>query len=220
MDLAREGNPDGALALIARERSRDWWIYKERLQSVARTESIRRPTHDLHFTLENDYVLPLPEWDRSHKTLIIFGDSGLGKTQLAKNLLPHSVLAKTVEMIRKFGSVNDGIIMDDLCIYKLPLEQQIAIVDRYDDTCIPARYSDIQIPRGTPVIFTTGALSGPEFLMKVHDMQVRRRIVVWKLIPSLLEEGKREAIEVEYPYTEPTARAHTYRPRSEDVVRE
>lgn len=191
-------------------------IYRERLLSGLAAEARKRPTHTLFYTLDADYALPLPEWDRSHKTLIIFGDSGLGKTQLAKNILPHSLLTKRLDKTRDFNEdVHDGIIFDDCCIYKLPIDEQIHIVDCYDDTDISCRYHDARIPSGTPRIFTTGALSGPEFLMKVHDEQIRRRIVVWRMF--LNDEGKRECVEVEYPYVEATARAHGYRPRSEDV---
>lgn len=225
LTLAREGNLDKATEVLAWKKTRDWMMCREKILSALQAESTKvgpSPMEvSLHLTLDLDYH-PLPVWNR-RKALIIYGAAGLGKTQLAKNLIPRYLLLSDLDDLRDFDpKKHDGIIFDDLSIYDQHIDRQVHLVDVCEDRKFKSRYRNAFIPKGTPRIYTTHSVSGPLHLMKVYDEGISRRITCWHIQPdpdglplhdpetNPTATGRRLLVEVDP--NAPTARASTYNP--------
>lgn len=94
-------------------------------------------------------------WDES-KVLILWGDTGLGKTSMAKILVPKpALMVSHLDDLKKFRSgYHMGIIFDDVSIKHLPETSQIHLLDNFDTRSIHVRYGTVTIPKNTPKIFT------------------------------------------------------------------
>lgn len=94
-------------------------------------------------------------WDEQ-KVLILWGDTGLGKTSMAKILVPKpALMVSHLDDLKKFRSgYHKGIIFDDVSIKHLPETAQIHLLDSFDTRSIHVRYGTVTIPKGTPKIFT------------------------------------------------------------------
>lgn len=94
-------------------------------------------------------------WDES-KVLILWGDTGLGKTSMAKILVPKpALMVSHLDDLKKFRSgYHLGIIFDDVSIKHLPETSQIHLLDNFDTRSIHVRYGTVTIPKNTPKIFT------------------------------------------------------------------
>jgi len=125
-----------------------------------------------------------PPWDRS-KALILTGNSGLGKTCLARALMPTALFCNQIEDIRNFTTLHNGIIFDDMNFLGDPLtgkgawsrEWQIHLVDFDYPRSLRLRYKNFTIPAGTSKIFTTNLLARE--ILTVHDEAIRRRTTAW-----------------------------------------
>jgi len=116
-------------------------------------------------------------WDGRTHTLLIYGATNLGKTALAKALLPDGLLIRHLDKLRDYSSGQyTGIIFDDMAFGHLHREAQIAILDRGEDTQVHVRYAVAEIPAGTPVIVTTNRMPGGVFAM--DDPAIARRLYV------------------------------------------
>lgn len=94
-------------------------------------------------------------WDET-KVLILWGDTGLGKTSMAKILVPKpALMVSHLDDLKKFRSgYHKGIIFDDVSIKHLPETSQIHLLDSFDTRSIHVRYGTVTIPKDTPKIFT------------------------------------------------------------------
>lgn len=116
-------------------------------------------------------------WDGKTHTLLIYGATNLGKTALAKALLPDALLIRHLDKLRDYASgLYTGIIFDDMAFGHLHREAQIAILDRGEDTQVHVRYSVAEIPAGTPCIVTTNRQPGGVFT--TEDPAIARRLYV------------------------------------------
>lgn len=100
------------------------------------------------------------EWDRT-KLLILQGPTNMGKTSLAKALLPKSLMVRHIDLLRQYDpTTHHGVILDDMAFNvegkgKWFREAQIHLCDTAEDTHIHARYNPAILPAGTPRIITT-----------------------------------------------------------------
>jgi len=111
-------------------------------------------------------------WEQS-KVLILWGETGLGKTSMAKILVPKpALMVSHLDDLKKFRSgYHKGIIFDDVSIRHIPETGQIHLLDYNDTRSIHVRYGTVLIPKNTPKIFTCN-----EF--PVSDIPaIQRRIV-------------------------------------------
>ena len=117
--------------------------------------------------------IKLEDIDQPHKSLIIVGDSGIGKTTWAKREAPKPALFVTHMDSLKLFDTNEhkSIIFDDMSFIHLPREAQIHLLDRDDVRSIHVRYGTATIPAGTVKIFTT---NNPEIFL--NDPAIIRRI--------------------------------------------
>lgn len=158
-------SPQGAKDLVTR---RDCVIRSLRQLRPRRLEIL----HPL-----SSYKLPTL-WDPRY-TLILSGKSGLGKTSLAKALMPTALLCSHMDTLKNYDpSVYFGIIFDDMNFSHFPRESQIHLVDTFEDRDLHCRHVTAYLPAGTPRICTTN-LHGYNILL-LNDEAIQRRCTEWE----------------------------------------
>lgn len=103
--------------------------------------------------------------------IILIGGTGLGKTQYAKASMPNALFIRHIDQL-KDADLSGGIIFDDMDFKHWPRESQIHLLDTDEDSAIHVRYSHIDIPAGTPKIFTCN------YMPFTDDPAIQRRYKV------------------------------------------
>lgn len=161
---------------IATEFFEQWTRYHQAFRKyrelLATTSSVGK------FGLESfPWRVEMPE----EKSVIIWGESGIGKTQFALALLPGALMVSHLDDLRKFrAEEHAGIIFDDMDFNHMPRTSQIHLVDMDHDRSIHVRYDVAVIPKYTKKIFTTNNCNGNIFL--IDDPAIRRRIEIHHLV--------------------------------------
>lgn len=115
------------------------------------------------------------------RSVIFWGEAGIGKTEFAKQLLPKALFVSHMDDLALFEvGVHEGIIFDDMDFTHFPRTSQIHVVDFDNVRSIHIRYAVARIPARTPKIFTTNTPFGKIF--DINDAAIRRRIVIKELI--------------------------------------
>lgn len=173
--LARENKAKEASELLSLEHPRDMILHQTAIRNALR--NARTPTLAAFLPIET--YSTLPEWNKT-KTLIISGPSGLGKTNLAKLLLPKACFCSHMDGLKAFDEMkHQGIIFDDMSFLHLPNESQIHLVDNYDERQIHCRHTVAVIPPGTPKVITHNL--PPLSIINAIDPPIARRITCWGL---------------------------------------
>jgi len=124
------------------------------------------PTEEIRIALES-------------KAVILWGDSGIGKTCYARALLPRALFVSHYDdLIRYDSGEHDGIIFDDMSMMHLPRESQIHLLDYEQPRSVHIRYQTAHIPAGTKKIFTTNNAQGR---ICVEDPATTRRVATFRL---------------------------------------
>ena len=111
-------------------------------------------------------------------TLVLHGESGVGKTTLAFYLLPGALWVTHMDDLPKFDPrEHTGIIFDDMAFKHLPRESQIHLVDYDHPRTIHIRYTTATIPAKTRKIFCCN-YPGELFL---DDPAIARRVLYKKV---------------------------------------
>lgn len=137
---------------------------------------------DIHQDLKPANVFHGPfRWNIEPSGSDIFvGESGIGKTEYAKHLMPDALFVTHIDQLYQYDpDVHSGIIFDDMSFKHLPREAQIHLVDYDNHRAIHVRYNTAFIPLGTKKIFTTNVPNGEIFL--IADPAIARRIVIHHL---------------------------------------
>ena len=130
-----------------------------------------------NYTLEEFKWDPITDWSTSH---ILWGKSGIGKTQFALAHFEHPLLVSHIDDLRNFDKeVNDGIIFDDMDFLQRPRSGQIHLVDQDHDRAIHLRYANFTIPKNTKKIFTTNIDEGG--IMNTWEDAIKRRTTITEL---------------------------------------
>jgi len=190
--LAADGKVDEAIELLAEEErsARDLVLWGPKIR-----ENLDSMTMSLHPIVTHpleDFRVPqtLMEEITTH-TIVIMGKTGVGKTTMAKALLPTALMTRHLDMIRKYrASSYHGIILDDMAFNHLHDEAQIALVDRTDNTQVHVRYGVAHIPAGTPVIITTNKRC--DEILNLNNPAIQRRCRFYEFI------SRDEIFEIEY----------------------
>jgi len=166
--------------------------------------SMYRPRKNNSFLTWKDVkVNSIPRW-KNEKTLILWGESGVGKTSLAKLLLPKALLVSHIDGLKQYRSAEtggsmDGIIFDDMSFLHLPREAQIHLVDNYEERQIHCRHTCAEIPAGTWKILTTNLR--PYQVLKTTEAAIQRRIMVVEVIKTV--KGKVKLVNYGKNLTDP-----------------
>jgi len=109
------------------------------------------------------------------KCLILIGDTGVGKTTYAKQIIPKPALFIThVDDLKKFEpGYHKSILFDDVCFNHYPIQSQIHLVDYENPRSIHVRYGIARIPAGVAKIFTCN-----EDPINIRHPAIRRRVQV------------------------------------------
>lgn len=115
--------------------------------------------------------------DWNQRSLVLYGESGVGKTTWAKRHIPLPCLfVSHLDVLKDYDSTyHRGIIFDDVSFMHFPRESQIHIVDTFDPRAIHCRYRVAHIPASTPKVFTANR----RILM--DDPAINRRISIQKI---------------------------------------
>lgn len=111
------------------------------------------------------------------KSLVIYGESGVGKTNWAKwHMDLPALFVSHMDVLRDYDPVyHRSIIFDDLSFMHMPRESQIHVVDTFDPRAIHCRYKTANIPPKTPKVFTANKrifLNDPAINRRIHVVKV------------------------------------------------
>lgn len=105
------------------------------------------------------------DWVRGawkHQVLVLSGDGGLGKTELACALMHHVAPSKAFHFLNKADRIRDvvwapgeGLVIDEVCLADMEIDNVKAWLDLKKTRDVSARNRDGTIPKGTPRIFAT-----------------------------------------------------------------
>lgn len=112
---------------------------------------------------------------RLEKSVILWGEPGIGKTCFARSLLPNALIVTHMDDLKRFDrDEHDGIIFDDMEFKHIPRTSQIHIVDMDLPRSIHCRFECAHIPANTKKIFTTNEDGGT--CLNLEDGAIRRRV--------------------------------------------
>jgi len=94
-----------------------------------------------------------------HKSIVIIGPSGIGKTVFAKKRATKPALfVSHLDQLKTFNPQrHKSIIFDDMSFTHIPTTGQIHLVDRFEPRAIHIRYGVVNIPAGVERWFTCNA---------------------------------------------------------------
>lgn len=111
------------------------------------------------------------------KSLILYGESGVGKSNWAKwHMEKPALFVSHLDCLKDYdSSFHRSIIFDDVSFMHMPREAQIHIVDTFDPRAIHCRYRVANIPAGTPKCFTANkriVMDDPAINRRIHVVKV------------------------------------------------
>lgn len=131
-------------------------------------------------------------WTEEHKldwskTIILWGESGIGKTQWALSFFKKPLLVSEKDQLGLFDNSYDGIIFDDMSFVgdseskkgAWSVGNQIHLVDQDNNRAIRIRYQDANIPAHTKKIITTNIDQG--WVVALDEKAILRRVQVVNL---------------------------------------
>lgn len=152
-----------------------WIRYRQSFEAYLQLKNRPRLTPSFQMTdFPTSWQNAIFNWDKS---IVIWGKSGIGKTQFAITLLPNALMVSHMDDLRNFdGSFHSGIIFDDVDVKHFPRTSQIHLVDQDHDRSIHIRYGCAIIPKKTKKIFTTNEDRG--WCLQLDDDAIKRRVEV------------------------------------------
>lgn len=174
-DLCKEFDYNGWIEYCVKEKVQAWYCEKIwNVCHVPRENTIyERPEGGVMCEALNQFAFQ--DWN-TH-SLILYGESGVGKTTWAKKHIELPCLfVSHLDVLKDYDATfHKGIIFDDVSFMHFPRESQIHIVDNYDPRSIHCRYRVAHIPAGTPKVFTANKR------IVMDDPAINRRCRVYKI---------------------------------------
>lgn len=164
-------------------------LWKENFETMSKFHNgIRRAMAVLNTSItkprETNLRWQLHDWPECGRkqSLILWGASGIGKTEFAKQHFPNGCLMIChLDQLSSFDpAIHEGIIFDDMDFKHLPRSTQIFLADRDEDRAIHIRYGIAVIPAGTRKIFTTNLEGGSIF--DLDDAAIKSRVYAKHMI--------------------------------------
>lgn len=125
----------------------------------------------------------LPDIPEDWHVLYLWGASGVGKTQLARALLPGATVVRHRNQLVS-ADLSVGVIFDDFGVSHWPTTSVIHLLDWDEASGIDVKHGMVEIPRHTRKVFTYN--DSPEMWMPAlcspeQRTAVRRRMFVIEL---------------------------------------
>lgn len=163
IELAEEGKIDAAIKHVRENDSGRWLVHALQMEQNLRrvTPSINYPDFDYPADFVNvpDEIRQWHEADYSFISLVLWGDSGYGKTALAKSLLGAGyVFVRHMDALKRYDLSSpfiSGLIFDDMSFRHWPCDQVKHLVDLSDESHINVKHGMVVLPKRLPRIFTT-----------------------------------------------------------------
>jgi len=179
IEAAREGNIKEARNIIINDPN----LARDYLKSSSNIENTLIKLNEkpiikkkIHYVFKE--VKGISNWNRKKYVLWLRGPSGYGKTEFAKSLFTNPLLVRHRNKLKEFRhEFHDGIIFDDYSLQKYEREIQIHYLDVENDTQIDIKFDAINIPEGTPRVFTSNFSN----IFNLKDKSIRRRIRLIKI---------------------------------------
>jgi GTPase SAR1 family protein len=151
---------------------------KKHFHDVAKLEeNLRLDKIDTPFGLEHFAVqAQLKQWmENPKKTLVLVGDSGLGKTQFCKAFVKEKGLKTLIvnhkEDFRRLNSTYDAIIIDDANIHEFEETQLLSLIDNETDKTLRVLYNSVVKKAG---IIQMIAMNYREFIKVTYFLDQKR----------------------------------------------
>jgi len=159
MDLARSSEQAEFLAYCSVHKyfgGKDIWnlVHEDKSLTITDETNIEGIISTQFEALANNFT-----WNKN-LTLLIVGESGIGKTTWAKKVIPKPCLfVSHIDDLRKFKpNYHLSILFDDVSILHMPETAQIHLTDSENPRSIHCRYGTARIPAGTVKIFTCNSV--------------------------------------------------------------
>jgi len=94
-----------------------------------------------------------PKIDEDWRVLYLWGDTGLGKTQYARALLPNALIIRHTDALKQ-ADLSEGVIFDDFDVNHWPITPVIHLLDWDEESQINVKHGHVVIPPHTRKIFT------------------------------------------------------------------
>lgn len=165
------------------------FLYHQYGRTFEKADEIRKSeiTNYSTFDIDQFIIKPIP---LKKKAIILWGKSGIGKTQYACAHFPNGYLfVRHLDDLKRFNNkVHSGIVFDDMDFKRLPRTSQIHLLDWDEDSSIHVRHHTAFIPKKTHKIFTTNEQDGEIFSFYGdgyekgdEDVALTRRVDIIKL---------------------------------------
>lgn len=190
LQLSATGNLQEAIALIKENESAKWCTQGTAILAALKAEAAAFRRAQVPVVVKEAGWIPSvaeidimaqregEDYPRVH---VLVGEAGIGKTECAKYLLRKAgcqsiLVVNRLDDLKKLEHY-DGFIWDeiDLQSSKRDREFQIGMCDMAEDRSFDARYSNVEIPRGTRRVFTCNFLTRA---LDYRDSAIDRRIHV------------------------------------------
>lgn len=166
--IAQEIKDGATIAQIARDHPQQFIRYHSGIKALhsATTNWTQKSKYSLVQFEHEPLRLDIP--------IILWGESGIGKTQFALAHFKNPLVVRDTDDLRRFDSeLYDGIVFDDMDFKHWPRTSQIHLLDWELSSSIRCRYENATIPAGVPRIFTTNEYGGEIF--NLTDPAINRR---------------------------------------------
>lgn len=153
IELARGGDYKAALACFTERYPKEYVLRKTQVEENLRGMA-KRVRGAVSYGLET-FQEAAEGWDRTERTLFLWGPSGTGKTEYAKALLGTEVLlVRHMDQLKGLNEEHTGIVFDDCGFHHWPRESVIHLLDLKNDSGINVKHGCVVIHAGLPRVVT------------------------------------------------------------------
>jgi len=178
VQLAIDGEYDAALEQVQQLEPRTYVCFKAKIEGNLKALGKRKRSVHIYPPPIDGISMP-KDWEPTKKSLIVCGDTGIGKTNWAKTYC--QVRGKTFMKVCHSDKLKDYdgedvIIFDDVFYQHTTLTNQIHLCTVEEESQVHCRYRPADIPAGVIRIFTCNPGRLP---VNLSDPAINRRCHLW-----------------------------------------
>lgn len=152
LQLARDGDIEGAIQRFAEEYPKEYTINKPRVEENLRSLATKPSEPDWPIDAFQEAA---EDWVPRSRALFLWGPSGYGKTQYAQALIGRGVyVIRHMDQLKAMPRDCPGVVFDDMSFLHWPRDAVIHLLDLEVDSGINVKHGCVVIPKGMPRIFT------------------------------------------------------------------